>query len=348
MKHKGIKGSRLLIFCLIGVVIIAASVYTLKKVTAPVLNLNGAEKELLYIPTGATFDDVKQLLMLNDWLSDKETFSFFAQWMNYTGNVKAGCYQITDGMTARDLVRKLRSGEQVDKKVTFNNVRLLTQLAGKVAVNLECDSAEYIKVMTDESIITELGFNKATFPAMFIPNTYYFKWNTNGEQWVERMHQEYEAFWNDNRRHKADSLGLTLVEVSTLASIIEEESNKVDEYPIIAGLYLNRLRIGMPLQACPTIKFALGDFNKRRILTKDLQVESPYNTYQNVGLPPGPIRIPSIVVIDAVLNATAHKYLYMCARPDGSGRHNFAATGAQHARNARLYQNALNKKKIYR
>lgn len=347
-KHKGVSKVRLLIFSLIGVLIVVVGIISMNTITKPILDLKGKDKELLYIPSGATFDDVKQLLCLKKWLIDDATFTMFAQWMNYISNVKAGCYEISNNMTARELVSKLRSGNQKPFNVTFNNIRLLQQLAGKIAVVLEYDSTEYIQAMTDEALIKELGFTKETFPAMFIPNTYQFMWNTDGKEWVKRMHKEYERFWNEERQHKADSLGLSRVEVSTLASIIEEETNKVDEYPIIAGLYLNRLRIKMPMQACPTVKFALGDFNKRRILSKDLLVDSPYNTYQNIGLPPGPIRIPSIVVIDAVLNAKAHKYLYMCARPDGSGRHNFAATGAEHARNARIYQQALNKKKIYR
>lgn len=339
---------RLIIYSLIGLLVVCGGVLAMKTLTKSVVNLKGEKTELLYIPTDATFDDVKQLLRMKDWLSDDVTFTLIAQWMNYIGNVKPGCYELSDGMTARDLVGKLRSGNQKPFNVTFNNIRQLSQLAGKVSAVLECDSAEYLRAMTDENLIAEFGFTRETFPAMFIPNTYQFMWNTDGEQWVRRMHSEYDKFWTKERQHKADSLGLTRMEVSTLASIIEEETNKRDEYPIIAGLYLNRLRIGMPLQACPTIKYALGDFTLRRILTKHLQVESPYNTYQNTGLPPGPIRIPSIVVIDAVLNATAHKYLYMCARPDGSGRHNFASTGAEHARNARIYQQELNKKKIYR
>ena len=347
-KYRGISKVRLVIFSLIGLVVVVLGVVVMKSITKPVLDLKEAETECVYIPTGATFDDVRQLLLLQDWLSDDMTFTFFAQWMNYISNVKPGCYELRNGMTARELVTLLRSGNQKAQKLTFNNVRQLQQLAGKVASVLECDSVEYLKAMTDEKLISEMGFKPETFAAMFIPNTYHIFWNTDGEEWVRRMKKEYDRFWNDERQRKADSLGLSRVEVSTLASIIEEETNKRDEYPIIAGLYLNRLRIGMPMQACPTIKFALGDFTKRRILTKDLQVDSPYNTYINKGLPPGPIRVPSIQVIDAVLNAVAHKYLYMCARPDGSGRHNFATNGAEHARNARIYQQELNKKKIYK
>ena len=201
--------------------------------------------------------------------------------------------------------------------------------------------------MNDSTWCDSLGFTRETIPALFIPNTYEIYWNVSPERFMARMKQEYNRFWTEERRKKAEALGLTPVEVSTLASIVEEESAVADEYPTIAGLYLNRLKAGMPLQADPTVKFAAGDFALQRILDKHLAIDSPYNTYKYAGLPPGPIRIPSIRAIDAVLNPAHHRYFYMCAKEDFSGRHNFAATLAEHNRNANRYRAELNRRKIY-
>jgi len=341
-------GKMLIVAAVTAVVVVAIGVWALRYIKRPVIDLKGQQDALLYIPTGSTFDDVCQLLNLDGWLTDESQLRTIAGFKHYTDHVKAGRYKIVDGMSANDLVNRLRSGNQVPVKVTFNNVRTLPQLAGYAARNLESDSTDILIAMLDTAMMNEYGFNLQTLPAMFVPNTYEFMWNTSGRQWMERMNREYNHFWNEKRKHKADSLKLTPVEVATIASIIEEETNKVDELPIIAGIYINRLRKGMLLQACPTLKYALGDFTLRRILKKDQAVESPYNTYKYAGLPPGPIRIPSITAIDAVLNATDHEYLFMCARPDGSGRHNFARTNAEHARNAATYQKELNKRKIYR
>lgn len=341
-------GKLLIIAAVTAVVIVALGVWALRYIKRPVIDLRGQQDALLYIPTGSDFDDVCQLLNLDGWLTDEAQLRMIAGFKHYTGKVKAGRYEIKHGMTANELINRLRSGNQLPVKVTFNNVRTLPQLASYAARNLEADSAEILSAMTDTALVRKYGFNSQTLPAMFIPNTYEFMWNTSGEEWMERMNREYRHFWNEKRMHKADSLKLTQVEISTIASIIEEETNKVDELPIIAGIYINRLRKGMLLQACPTLKYALGDFTLRRILKKDQQVESPYNTYKYAGLPPGPIRIPSITALDAVLNAADHEYLFMCARPDGSGRHNFARTNAEHARNAAIYQQELNKRKIYR
>lgn len=346
--QKGVSKTRMAILAAVAAAIVAVSLWGLNMLKRPVVDLHGSDTELLYIPTGSNFSDVCQLLQVKGWLTDADNFSLIASLMSYTDNVKSGRYRITHGATARQLVALLRSGRQEAVNVTFNNLRTIPQLAGAVSRYLECDSAEYLSAMSDTALLSKYGFNVNTSLALFLPNTYQFMWNTSGTEWVERMHNEYARFWNPTRRAKADSLNLTPVGVSTIASIIEEESNKVDEWPIIAGLYINRLRIGMPMQACPTIKYALGDFGRRRILAEDQKVESPYNTYKYAGLPPGPIRIPSIKAIDAVLAAGKHDYLYMCAKPDGSGYHDFARTLAQHARNAKEYQRQLNKRKIYR
>lgn len=339
---------RIIILAIVAIAIILFCVVALHTIHKSVIDLKGVEKEYLYIPTGSTYDDVHQLLTLKGWLSDESTFALISDIMNYSENVKAGRFEIIDGMSARALINRLRGGQQAPVNVTFNNVRLLTQLAGIVSRNIEADSVELLNAMTDNELIGPLGFNKNTMPAMFVPNTYQFMWNTSGKQWVERMNIEYKKFWNEQRLHKADSIGLTPIEVSIIASIVEEETNRTDEYPIIAGIYINRLRKNMLLQACPTLKYALGDFARRRILDKDKEVDSPYNTYKNIGLPPGPIRIPSIACVDAVLNAADHQYLFMCAKPDNSGGHNFARTNAEHSRNAAIYQKYLNKRQIYK
>ncbi len=333
---------------LLGLIVIGASVAALRFMYSGTIKLHDDKnKAEILIPTGASFDDVCTLLeVVADY--DKTKFSTLSALMKYNYNIHAGRYEVKNGMTIRSLIQLLRSGNQLPVNVTFNNVRTLPQLAGIASRHLEADSAELLAAMTDTALVASLGLNKETFPVIFIPNTYQFLWNTSGEQWVKRMKHEYDKFWTDERTHKADSIGLTITEVSILASIVEEETNRRDEYPIIAGLYLNRLRKGMLLQACPTLKYSLGDFTIRRILAKDKDVESPYNTYKYLGLPPGPIRMPSSTTIDAVLNATPSEYLFMCAKPDGSGGHNFARTNAEHSRNAAKYQKELNRRKIYR
>ena len=226
-------------------------------------------------------------------------------------------------------------------------MRTVQDLAGRISQQLMLDSVTLLSALKDEKKVESLGFDTNTVVAMFIPNTYEVYWNTSLDNLLTRMKKEYNTFWNESRKAKAKNIGLSPVEVSTLASIVEEEATYSDEYPIVAGLYLNRLKRGQRLQADPTVKFAVGDFSLRRILFVHLDVESPYNTYRNDGLPPGPIRIPSIKGIDATLSPADHKYLFMCAKDDLSGRHNFATTHAEHMRNAARYQRALNEKKIY-
>jgi UPF0755 protein len=208
------------------------------------------------------------------------------------------------------------------------------------------DSIELLNALNDAEKVKELGFNENTLVAMFVPNTYEVYWDTSVDNLLSRMKKEFDRFWNNDRKANAEKLGLSPIQISTLASIVEEATYS-DEYPIVAGLYLNRLKKGMRLEADPTVKFAVGDFSLRRILFRHLEVESPYNTYKNTGLPPGPIRIPSIKAIDGTLSPQSHNYLFMCAKDDLSGRHNFAITHAEHSRNAARYQQALNQKGIY-
>lgn len=226
-------------------------------------------------------------------------------------------------------------------------MRTKENLAGRISEQLMLDSLTLLNMLNSETNLKSLGFDTNTIVAMFIPNTYEVYWDTSIDKLMNRMKNEYSTFWNESRKAKAKQVGLSPIEVSILASIVEEEATYSDEYPIVAGLYLNRLKRGQRLEADPTVKFALNDFSLRRILYKHLEVESPYNTYRNEGLPPGPIRVPSIKGIDATLSPQDHKYLFMCAKEDLSGRHNFATTHAEHVRNAARYQRALNEKKIY-
>ncbi len=300
----------------------------------------------LYIYDTDSFEDVVEQLKTKSQIKNLSSFIFVAKQLKYDKSVKSGRYLLTDNMANLKLVRQLRSGIQEPLQLKFNNIRTKEQLAGRIASQLMADSISLINLLEDEAYVEQLGFTPQTIIAMFIPNTYEIYWNTGADAFFQRMKREYESFWNASRKDKAKTIPMNPIEVITLASIIQEESNKNDEYPIIAGLYINRIKIGMPLQACPTVKFALGDFTLRRILNKHLQVESPYNTYKNKGLPPGPIRTPSIVCIDAVLNYAKHDYLFMAADASMNGRHVFAKTGAEHMSNARKYQQVLNAKGI--
>jgi UPF0755 protein len=240
----------------------------------------------------------------------------------------------------------LKGGLQTPLNVTFNNVRTKEDLAGKVGKYLQTDSVSILQLFADTAQIKKYGFTPETFSSMFIPNTYEFFWTTTATEFADRMKKEYDRFWNDERKKKAEEIKLTPVEVITLASIVQAETAKNDELKTIAGLYINRLNRGMFLQADPTVKFAVGDFSLKRILNSHLEIDSPYNTYKNLGLPPGPINFPETSAIDAVLNFEKNKYYYMCAKEDFSGYHNFAATLAEHNRNAAKYRAALDRNKI--
>jgi UPF0755 protein len=309
---------------------------------------NVAKNYLLFIHDGDSFDRIVTLLKDNGCLAKVEEFRQVARQKHYDTNIKAGAYRIDSGWDNNKLVNLLRSGAQTPVMVTFNNVRTREELAGKLAKQLQSDSLSFLAAFKNDSNAIRNGFKPETLPALFIPNTYSFYWTTTPAVFLTRMKREYDAFWNEARKLKAKALGLTTDQVATLASIVQEESNKNDEKPVIAGVYLNRLRKSWPLQADPTIRFALGDFTIRRILTEQLSVDSPYNTYKNAGLPPGPINFPEISSLEAVLNACVHDFFYFCAKEDFSGYHNFAKTLSEHNQNARKYQEALNKMKIFK
>ena len=275
-------------------------------------------------------------------------FRWMAQYKKYSENIHTGRYAIRPGENVYHVFSRLYRGYQEPTNLTVGSVRTLDRLARSVGKQLMIDSTEIAGLMNDSAFQQKLGYNKETLPCLFIPETYQVYWNMDTEDFLARMTKEHDRFWNPSRRAKADSLGMTPAEVATLASIVEEETNNRQEKPMVAGLYINRLRAGIHLQADPTVKFSLQDFSLRRITNAHLEFPSPYNTYLNAGLPPGPIRIPTPAGIDAVLDYTRHNYIYMCAKEDFSGTHNFASTYAEHMQNARKYWNALNKRKIFK
>ncbi|MBR3433668.1 MAG: endolytic transglycosylase MltG [Bacteroidaceae bacterium] len=261
--------------------------------------------------------------------------------------VRTGRYDVGQDIPTLTLYRKLRNGQQDPIHLTIPTSRTIEKLAGTLSRKLMLDSLTLVNAFRDEEICRQAGYNTATLPAMFIPNTYEVYWDISLEGLVRRMQKENKAFWNTEREEKAKALNMSHEEICTLASIVDEETANDAEKPTIAGLYLNRLKKGMPLQADPTVKYAVGDFSLRRITGEHLKKESPYNTYLNTGLPPGPIRIASIAGLDAVLNHQHHNYLYMCAKADFSGTHEFAATFSEHKKNARKYIRALNARNIH-
>lgn len=298
------------------------------------------------IPTGSNYDTLKKILYKNGLIIHRKNFEWVAEKKKLDNLVKPGHYIIPNGMSTLDLVNMLRSGNQVPVKVTFNNVRDIYQLAQRVGKQIEADSADIVALLQDSAFLKQLGLTPLTASVMFLPNTYEFWWNTDAEAFVSRMYQEYVKFWNADRLQKAKEAGLSKEEVVILASIVEKETTKNDEKPKIAGVYINRLKKGWRLQADPTLIYALNDYTIKRVLNKHKLIDSPYNTYKHLGLPPGPICIPSIASIDAVLNYDRNNYFYFCAKDDFSGYHVFAKTNRQHAKNAKRYQKALNEMRI--
>ena len=337
-------GKAAIIFFSIAFIIAALRGYQLFRY---VFDENVKKDIILIIPPNASFRQVADSLKAKDALISYKGFNWVAKKKDYHKLIKPGRYLIEKGTNNNSLVNMLRVGKQEPVKVTFTNIRFKEQLAAAISKYIEADSTEVLKTLTDTAMIRQSGFTRETFSAMFIPNTYEVYWTTSPENFVKRMKVEYENFWNESRKEKAEQLGLTPIEVSTLASIVQEETIKADEKPVVAGLYINRLKRGIPLQADPTIKFAIGDFSIRRVLNEYLEMDSPYNTYKYAGLPPGPINFPERSSIDAVLNYDKNNYLYMCAKEDFSGYHNFARTLAEHNRNAEKYRQALNENRIF-
>ncbi len=331
----------LLIFVLAGQY--AYQVYT------KIYEKNVESKGVVYIPTGADFDEFLDSLYASNLVADTAGFAQTAMLKGFNKKVYPGRYVLKSGMTNAQIVNKFQNGLQDPVKLTFNSIRTKEQFAGKVAKKIEADSSSIAELLNNEAYVSEFGFDTKNIISMFLPDSYEFYWNTSAKSFIKRMNKEYKKFWTEERLQKAKALNLTPQQVSVLASVVQaEQLQHPSERAKIAGLYINRLKKGMLLQSDPTLIFAIGDFSKKRVLNKDKEINSPYNTYKHVGLPPGPINMPDKSSIDAVLNYQKHDYIYMCAKDDFSGYHNFATNLTQHNINARKYQNALNKQKIYK
>jgi UPF0755 protein len=313
----------------------------------PNLQTESKENFALLIPKGATYQSVLDTLNKHNVIRDQISFRFLAKFLKYPENIEPGRYVIKPSMGNYAAIKKLMSGNQDPVKLTFNNIRLKEELIQRIGGKFEFGEQKLREALSNPEVCHKYGMDTLTIVSMFLPNTYDVFWDVNTTKFLDRMHSEYKKFWNDERLKKADSIGLTPVQVAILASIVEEEqARKVDERPRVAGLYMNRLKSGMPLQADPTIKFALNNFAIRRVLTSDLQTNSPYNTYKFTGLPPGPIRVADLNSLKAVLDYEKHNYTYMCAKADLSGYHAFADNFKDHLNNARMYQAELNRLNI--
>lgn len=314
-------------------------------------NTKFTEKELyVNIPTNSTYDQAVNIL--KPYIEDMARFESTAEKKSYPQNVKAGRFLLKRGMNSNEIVNALRQNIAVN--LAFNNQERLEDLAARVATQLEADSLSLMKAFTDPKFLTDNGLDEDNVLSIFIPNSYEFYWNTDAEVFRDRMAKEYRKFWNDQRIAKAKDQGLTPLEAMALASIVHKETVKADERPRVAGVYLNRLKIGMKLEADPTVIYAMkkksGDFDQviKRVLNRDLTTDSPYNMYMHTGLPPGPIAMPDISAIEAVLNPEKHNYMYFCASVERFGYHEFAVTMAQHQVNARKYAAWINSQGIKR
>ena len=342
---------RLVITCSAVIVFCAAiGAWQLYLLYGKSITAHDGEEHLFYIspstPVTAVLDSVTAAYDISSPLS----LRLHAHLMHYPAEgpqyARTGCYKLPARLGTKQLIQTFRNGWQTPVKVTIRNIRTQGQLSARLASQLMLDSADIATRLADKGYMERFGLNTATAVSLFIPDTYEMYWDIAADNLFIRMKHEYDKFWNDNRLALAAELGYQPWQIATIASIVEEETNKEEDMPIIAGLYMNRLRIGMPLQSCPTVKFALQDFSLRRILNKHLEYESPYNTYRHAGLPPGPIRIPRAKTMDYVLHPVKSNYLFMCASTAFDGTHHFSSTYSEHAAYARRYQNELNKRGI--
>ena len=338
-----------IIFSIIAVIVLAGGIigYNLyQKIFGEAITKDGA----IFIGSNYHLMDVKK--MLHEYTNKPQNFFYVAEKKKFT-KPKAGKYILKKGMNMNEVVNLLRSGNQIPIKVSFNNQDTLEKMAGRIAQQIEADSSSLIKAFTDSTFLTKNNFTIKSGLGMYIPNSYELYWNTSAEKFRNRMLREYNKFWTQNRIGKAKNLGLSKDEVITLASIVQKETAKKSERPMVAGLYLNRLNKGWPLQADPTVIYTIKqhkgqDYIVKRVLTKDLEIKSPYNTYLNKGLPPTLIAMPDISSIDAVLNPAKHNYMYMTASITNLGFHEFASSLSEHNRNAAKYHRWLNKQRILR
>ncbi|SHM19493.1 endolytic transglycosylase MltG [Mucilaginibacter sp. OK098] len=304
------------------------------------------KQEYLYIHTGSDFNAVYKTIQEQGMVKDTASFYKAAENMNYVSRVKPGRYHLRNGMSNRKLINMLASGTQEPVTLNFHNLRLKEEFAGFVAKKIEPDSTAIIRLLDSTSFVQQYGFTTDNLYTMFLPNSYQLYWNTTPEKFFKRMYANYEKFWTPERKQKAAAINLTPIEVSVLASIVDAEALHDDEMPAVAGLYLNRLKKGMKLEADPTVIFAQNDFTIKRVLNRYLSINSPYNTYMHTGLPPGPIMMPSVNAVNSVLDYQKNDYIYMCAKADFSGYHAFATNMADHLVNAHKFQQALNDRNI--
>jgi UPF0755 protein len=334
-------------FIAVNILVATFVFYAWQVLRTPNLQADEGDAEFgLLVPAGSTFESVMDTLKAHRVLTDVTSFRFLAKLMKYPERVKKGYYLIRPNANNYETIGKLRSGAQDPMKMTFSSVRVKADLIQRVGARFEFGPDSLRKRLDDERVCRKYGFDTTTIVCLFLPNTYEFFWTIKPDAFLDRMAGEYKKFWTADRKAKAAALDLSQTQVQVLASIVAAETNKRDEQPRVAGVYLNRLRQGIKLEADPTVIFALRDFGIRRLLTRQLAVESPYNTYRNTGLPPGPINLPAPATIDAVLNAERHEYLFFVVDARFTGYHTFSKTLAEHMANARLYQKALTERNI--
>ena len=309
-------------------------------------HLTPADTTYIYVDDDDSIDSVLRKVEATDADVSMTAMKWLTEYTHYDQHIRPGRYEVSNEQNTLQLFRDMRNHNSCPINMIVPSVRTVDQLAGRLGRQLMTDSATIATAFHDPEVWHELGYTEATFPALFIPDTYEVYWEMSVSKLIERLAQVNRQFWNDERQKKATDIGLSREEVMTLASIVDSETANNGEKPRIAGLYMNRLNRGILLQSDPTVIFAVGDFSIRRVLNEHLQTPSPYNTYRVKGLPPGPIRIPSVAGIDAVLNYEHNDYIYMCAKEDFSGTHNYAVTFAEHMANARRYVKALNERGI--
>jgi UPF0755 protein len=302
--------------------------------------------QFIYIPTGSKMQDIENILMNSGIIIDKSIFEKFAKWKRYDKHLHSGKFKLKKGMSMNKVINTLRKGDQEPVRFVLHNIRTKKELIKDVCSFMEADSSELKKLLNDNEFLMKYKVTRDNVLVMFIPDYYQFFWNTSAKQFFDRMSKIYNNFWNNARLEKAIKMNMSIAQISILASIVQLETTKADEMPVIAGVYINRLMKGIPLQADPTVIYSSGDFNIHRLLNGKLKIDSPYNTYKYKGLPPGPICLPNALTIDKVLNYDHNNYLFFCAKEDMSGYHNFSRTTEEHAVNAMNYRNALNKLSI--
>lgn len=335
-----VKKVKLVLFLVGSVLLISFTFYAYQIIYVPNILVEGDDRVFIVKP-GSSYQTVLTDLGKGRFVNDMVSFSFLARLSGYDKKIIPGRFILRKGMTNLQAIKILKTGKQEPVKITFSYVRLTDELAEKLTRNIGVSTDEFKDALDDFVENNSDGFTKENVRCMFLPNTYEVYFNVQPTDLIEKMHEEFNKFWNEKRRQKAKDIGLTPIEVSILASIVQAETVKQDEAPLIAGLYLNRLKKDIALQADPTLVYASGDFGLKRVLNGHKEIDSPYNTYKYAGLPPGPINVPQIASIEAVLNYKKSTYYYMCAKEDFSGYHNFAANLSEHNVNARKYQKAL-------